>query len=113
MIGHTLLWFGAISERFAGRLGLATASARPDRSGPGRRLERGLAVGVGLILIGITFAVVSLVRWSVADFDAVDPRTTVRIVTPAVLGLVLGAQTIFSSLLVSVMELPARLEIER
>lgn len=113
MIGHALLWFGAISERFAGRLGLTVPAPRPGREGPtgperDRRLERGLAVGAGLVVVGIALAAVSLVRWGVADFAAVDPRTTVRIVTPAVLGLVLGAQTIFSSLLVSVMELPTR-----
>ena len=108
MIGHSLLWFGAISGRFAGRLGLAIDAGRPRGPERAHGLERGLAVGAGLIVVGLAFAAASFVRWGVADFDAVDPRTTVRIVTPAVLGLVLGAQTIFSSLLLSVMELPTR-----
>jgi hypothetical protein len=109
MLGHVLLWFAAVSERYADRLGLADAPRRAHPWWPGWRLERGLAVGVLLCVAGTGFALASLVRWRAAGFAAVDPTTTVRIVVPAVLGLVLGVQTIFSSLLLSVMELPTRM----
>ena len=108
MLGHSLLWFAAISERFAGRLGLGDAPQRAHLWWPGWRLERGLAAGAVLSAAGIALAVVSLLRWRAAGYAAVDPTLTVRLVVPAVLGLVLGVQTIFSSLLLSVMELPTR-----
>jgi hypothetical protein len=108
MLGHVLLWFAAISERFAGRLGLGDVPRRPHLSWPGRRLERGLVTGGLLTAAGLGLAVASLLRWRAAGFAELDPTTTVRIVVPAVLGLVLGVQTIFASLLLSVMGLPTR-----
>jgi hypothetical protein len=113
MLGHSLLWFAAISERFAGRIGLGDAPQRPHLWWPGWRLERGLTAGALLAAGGLCLAIVSLMRWRAAGFAEVDPTTTVRIVVPAVLGLVLGVQTIFSSLLLSVMELPTRATIDR
>lgn len=108
MLGHSLLWFAAISERFAGRIGLGEVPLRQRPWWSRWRLERGLLVGGLLVAAGVTLAVVSLLRWRTAGYAAVDPTVTVRIVVPAVLALVLGVQTIFSSLLLSVMELPTR-----
>lgn len=106
MVGHSLLCFAAISERFADRLGLGDASRRTTRDWTFWHLERGLATGGLLMLAGLVLAVASLARWWAAGFAELDPTTTVRIVAPAVLGLMLGVQTIFSSLLLSVMGLP-------
>lgn len=108
MLGHALLWFAAISERFAGRIGLGEAPLRRTPWWARARLERGLLLGALLIVAGGVLAVVSLLRWRAAGYAAVDPTMTVRIVVPAVLSLVLGVQTIFASLLLSVMELPIR-----
>lgn len=108
MLGHALLWFAAVSERYAGRLGLDPAARPAHPWWPGWRLERGLLAGAMLAALGVCLGVVSLLRWRAADYAAVDPTTTVRIVVPAVLALVLGVQTVFASLLVSVMELPTR-----
>ena len=108
MLGHALLWFAAISERFAGRIGLGETALRRAPWWARVRLERGLLLGALLIVAGGVLAVASLLRWRAAGYAAVDPTVTVRIVVPAVLSLVLGVQTIFSSLLLSVMELPTR-----
>jgi len=108
MLGHSLLWFAAVSQRFAGRLGLGDAGQRAHLWWPGWRLERGMATGALLAAAGTGLAVASLQRWRAADFAEVDPTVTVRLVVPAVLSLVLGAQTIFSSLLLSIMGLPTR-----
>jgi len=106
MVGHSLLWFAVISERFAERVGLGGATRRTRVRWAGWRLERGLAMGGLLTLAGMVLAAVSLARWRVVGFAELDPTITVRIVAPAVLGLVLGVQTIVSSLLLSVMGLP-------
>ena len=113
MLGHSLLWFAAISERFAGRLGLGDTPHRTHLWWPRWSLERGLVTGGLLTVAGLGFAVVSLLRWRAVGFAELDPTATVRIVVPAVLGLVLGVQTIFSSLLLSVMGLPTRGASER
>jgi len=130
LLGTTLLWFGAFARAFAVHAGLPTRAPRGigsgsgdggavgvgvgiDDRGPARlmprwTLERGLGVGALLTLAGIGFAVASLVRWRAAGFAELDPTFTVRLVTPAVVGLVLGVQTIFSSLLLSALSLPTR-----
>lgn len=109
MLGTTLLWFGAFARTFADRTGLRR-TRRALRAPRWARftLERGLGVGTLLVVAGVGFAVASLVRWRAAGFAEVDPTLTVRIVVPAVLGLTLGVQTIFSSLLLSALSLPTR-----
>jgi hypothetical protein len=66
-------------------------------------LERGLALGTALVLFGVIAAIASLFRWGESDFGDLDPTQTIRTVVPAMLGLVLGMQTIFSSLFVSIL----------
>jgi len=109
MLGTTLLWFGAFARTFADHAGL-TRTRRSIRAPawPRFTLERGLAVGTLLGVAGAGFALASLLRWRAAGFAEVDPTLTVRIVVPAALGLTLGVQTIFSSLLLSALALPTR-----
>ncbi len=94
LLGTTLLWFGAFARGFAGR-------APSGRLLPRWTLERGLASGAVLVVVGVAFAVASLLRWRAAGFAEVDPTLTVRIVVPALVGITLGVQTMFSSLLLS------------
>jgi hypothetical protein len=109
MLGTTLLWFGAFARTFADRAGLQrTRSEIRSPRLPRFTLERGLAAGTLLSLTGAGFALASLLRWRAAGFAEVDPTLTVRIVVPAAIGLMLGVQTIFSSLLLSALSLPTR-----
>jgi hypothetical protein len=107
MLGHALLWFAAISERFAGRIGLGERpAAAPWWSR--WRLERGLASAHCWSPDRVSHSRSLAAALAGGRLRRGRPDDTVRIVVPAVLGLVLGVQTIFSSLLLSVMELPTR-----
>ena len=66
-------------------------------------LERGLIIGVGLLLIGVLVAIVSVLRWRSANFGALNPAENVRVITPAILGLILGSQTILGSFSIGVL----------
>ena len=66
-------------------------------------LERGLVFGAGLIVFGVIVALLSVLRWRQADFGALNPGTNVRTITPAILGLVMGSQTILGSFSVGVL----------
>ena len=123
LLGTTLLWFGAFARALAVRDGLVRRRTRAwtrgwtggltrGRTG-GWTLERGLAAGTTLTLVGLGFAVASLLRWRAAGFAEVDPTLTVRIVVPALVGITLGVQTVFSSLLLSALRSPAGTEAGR
>ena len=116
LIGTTLLWFGAFARALTVRDGLVRRRTRgwtrewTRGRTLGWTLERGLAAGTTLTLIGLGFAIASLVRWRAAGFAEVDPTLTVRIVVPALVGITLGVQTVFSSLLLSALRSPAGTE---
>ena len=44
-----------------------------------------------------------MLRWRSADFGALNPGQNVRVITPAILGLVLGSQTVFGSFSIGVL----------
>ena len=48
-------------------------------------------------------AVISVLRWRSAHFGALNPAQNVRVITPAILGLVLGSQTILGSFSIGVL----------
>ena len=56
-----------------------------------------------MILFGVIVAVLSFIRWRQADFGALNPGTNVRTITPAILGLVMGSQTILGSFSIGVL----------
>jgi hypothetical protein len=66
-------------------------------------LERGLVVGVVLLLVGVAGAIISFVRWQQKDFGSLDFELQLRIVVPSALALVLGSWAILSSFLASIL----------
>lgn len=72
------------------------------------RLEIGLIVGLVLLLAGLAASAYAVGSWGRASFDDLDPTVSMRIVLPALTGLVLGAQIIFSSFFFSILGLSRR-----
>ncbi len=108
IVGYSALWFAIISRDFATREQLLPESRRGRFVHRHWSLERGLALGALLMVIGVAAAIASVLRWGSSGFGPLDGQQTIRSVTPALLGLVLGAQTIFSSLFWSMLQLPTR-----
>ena len=94
IVGYLALWFAVISRDFAAREGFLPSSPRSNFVKQVWSLERGLFVGTLLLLIGGFLTVVSFLRWRAVGYGALDGAETIRTVAPAVLGLVLGTQTI-------------------
>ena len=103
IIGYQALWFGLLMQTYAETRGILPKRQRLNRIHHVLTLERGLILGVGLIVFGVIVAIVSFFRWRQADFGALNPGTNVRTITPAILGLVLGAQTILGSFSIGVL----------
>lgn len=66
-------------------------------------LETGLLAGVVTGIIGLALLLTGVHRWADVSFGDLNPAIAMRIVIPAVTLLALGAQTIFSSLLMSML----------
>lgn len=109
IIGYQALWFAVIVKTYAVAEGFLPEGRRSEWIAGALTLERGLMLGFAMILIGVVLAVASLVRWRGQGYGALDPNQTVRTVLPAVLGLVLGSQTILGSFSSSVLAIRIRL----
>jgi glycosyltransferase involved in cell wall biosynthesis len=103
IIGYQALWFGLLMQTYAETRGILPKRTRLNRIHHVLTLERGLILGVALIVFGVIGAIISFIRWREADFGTLNPGTNVRTITPAILGLVLGAQTILGSFSIGVL----------
>jgi glycosyltransferase involved in cell wall biosynthesis len=103
IIGYQALWFGLLMQTYAETRGILPKRERPGWVQRVLTLERGLVFGAGLIVFGVIVALLSVLRWRQADFGALNPGTNVRTITPAILGLVMGSQTILGSFSVGVL----------
>jgi hypothetical protein len=92
-------------QNYAETRGILPLRARPNRIQRRLTLERGLVLGVGMIVFGLIVALLSFIRWRQADYGALNPGTNVRTIVPAILGLVMGSQTILGSFSIGVLSI--------
>jgi glycosyltransferase involved in cell wall biosynthesis len=105
IIGYQALWFGLLMQSYAETRGILPLRARVNRFERAFTLERGLVFGAVLIVFGVVVALLSFLRWRQADFGTLNPGTNVRTITPAILGLVMGSQTILGSFSIGVLSI--------
>lgn len=67
-------------------------------------LERGILLGSTLGLTGFALALFSIETWARASLGAVDPVTMMRIAIPSVTLMLAGAEILFSSFLLSLID---------
>jgi glycosyltransferase involved in cell wall biosynthesis len=103
IVGYQALWFGLLMQTYAESRGILPEGTRMHRVRRSLTLERGLITGVVLLLVGVLVAVVSVLRWRSAHFGPLNPAENVRVIVPAILGLVLGSQTILGSFSIGVL----------
>jgi hypothetical protein len=71
-------------------------------------LERGLIIGLLLLIVGVVLAIYGFIHWGSSDFGALDARDAIRLAIPAATLSVLGFQTIMGSFFLSVLGLSRR-----
>jgi len=71
-------------------------------------LERGLAIGCALMLLGIALSARAVVHWESVHFGNLYPPQVLRQVIPAVVSVTLGLQVVLSSFFLSVLSLKFR-----
>lgn len=110
VLGYQAVLFAILTKVYAGHEGFLPIGPR-FRALTGRlTLERGLLLGLGIFVVGLAVAVIQVIRWRDVGFGGLDARQAIRIATPAALGLMLGFQTLMSSMFVGILTIPTRRE---
>ena len=103
IIGFQAITFALFTKIYAVSKGFLPSDDRIDRLGERFRLERGLALGALLLLVGIGAAAWSLWRWRTVGWGDLQAGDQLRVVVPAALGLILGSSTVLASFFLSIL----------
>jgi glycosyltransferase involved in cell wall biosynthesis len=105
VVGCQLVFFGVFTRLYCVAHGLLPERKTLTWLMGFFSLERGLIAGLALVLAGGGFLLVAIWRWQQTGFGELDYPSSLRLVIPAVTGLTLGVQLIFSSFFLSVLSL--------
>jgi glycosyltransferase involved in cell wall biosynthesis len=103
LLGFQSIAFAVFTKVFAISAGLLPADLNLNKLFRYVTLEVGLAIGAALIIIGVVISALAVGIWQSHHFGPLDYSHTMRMVIPAALFLILGAQTVFSSFFLSVL----------
>ena len=92
------------------RIYAVSAGLLPESDGLARwlrrlGLEKVLAAGILLIVVGAIGSIVAVGVWGSESFEALDPSDTMRIVIPSVTAVAVGAQCVFASFVIGLLGL--------
>jgi glycosyltransferase involved in cell wall biosynthesis len=108
ILGYQSLLFGVFTKTFAVSEGLLPADARMARLLRFRALEKGLALGLLAMVVGLVLLAGAVNQWRAARFGHLDYARTMRWVIPGVTLTSLGFLTALSSFFVSILRLRRR-----
>ena len=108
LIGFQAILFAAFSRAFVANEGLMPPSTRMQKAFKVLNLERGLIIGLLMLVLGIGLAICGFIHWGSSDFGALNTRDAVRLAVPAATLSVLGFETIMGSFFLSVLGLSRR-----
>lgn len=103
-VGFEIMLFWVFANIIAIERGLLLSDIKFDRVRRAMPLERGLAVGAALILLGFATAVAALSEWSAVGFGALTQGSAMRLVIVSGTTLVLGTQILFGSFFLYILE---------
>jgi glycosyltransferase involved in cell wall biosynthesis len=105
--GFQAIVFYMFAKTFAIRSGLLPEDPVVSRVRDMLRLEAGLVAGCAAFLVGLGLATYALGAWGSESFGPLDPGKSLRIAIPSATLLVIGLQIMFSSCLLSILQLEA------
>jgi glycosyltransferase involved in cell wall biosynthesis len=108
LLGFQAVAFAVFTKIFAISEGLLPPDAAFDKLFRYITLEVGLLLGALLVAAGLGTSLYSVGDWGARHFGALNYSHTMRVVIPAALLLILGAQTVFASFFLSVLGLRRR-----
>jgi len=105
IIGFQLVAFAFYTKVFAIAEGLLPDDPKLTRVFKVFTLEKGILLGLAILLAGIILLVHALWIWRRTDYGLLPPEDNLRRLIPAVTLIVLGIQSVFSSFFMSVLGL--------
>ena len=105
LTGFQAVVFAVFTKIFGITEGLLPEDPRLSRAFRIFNLEKGLLLGATLLIAGIGIACYSLLLWNRTGFGPMNPVVLVRMVAAAMVTIILGVQTIFSSFFLSILGL--------
>jgi len=105
LAGFQAVVFAVFTKIFGITEGLLPEDPRLSRAFRIFNLEKGLFLGAALLIAGIGIASYSLLLWNRTGFGPMNPVVLVRLVAAAMVTIILGVQTIFSSFFLSILGL--------
>jgi glycosyltransferase involved in cell wall biosynthesis len=108
LIGFQAILFAAFSRAFVANEGLMPPSPGMQKAFKVLNLERGLIIGLLLLIVGVGLAIYGFIIWGSSDFGALDARDAIRLAVPAATLSVLGFETVMGSFFLSVLGLSRR-----
>lgn len=104
LVGFNMVLFSIKTRFYAFRAGLMPADEGQQKWMKKFSLEKGLLIGFLIILTGFAVALSVYFEWSSNSFNYLDTRQTMRQFIPAVFFIIMGAQIVFSSFFISIMD---------
>ena len=95
-LGYQSLVFAVCAKVLAVNTGLHPPNVRTSWLTRRVKLEGCLVVGAFMIVTGVVLAGLAVGGWRAEHFGDLDPFSTMRLVIPSVLALMLGVQTVFA-----------------
>lgn len=105
IVGTQTIAFALFSKVFAVGVRLIPEDKRITSAQRTLTLERGLFLGILLILCGIVGSVYAVIVWGKTSFGQLVPGSMMRIVIPSLTLLAVGFQLVFSSFFLSVLRI--------
>ncbi|HVU73896.1 MAG TPA: glycosyltransferase family 2 protein [Mycobacteriales bacterium] len=108
VVGFQAVVFAVLTKVFGITQGLLPTDVRIERMFKFVRLETGLLVGAFLLIVGLGGSIAAFAHWSSKDFGAIDFTSSMRVLVPSLVALMLGFETVLASFFLSVLGLPKR-----
>jgi len=105
IIGFQLVAFAFFTKVFAIAEGLLPDDPKFSRAFKFFNLEKGILIGLAILLAGIVLSARAIWIWKLAGFGELSPEENLRRLIPAATLIVLGIQSIFSSFFMSALGL--------
>lgn len=105
IIGNQTIQLGLFSRLYGTRAGLLPEDPTLNRLFEFTTLERGLVVGVLLIIAGLIGSITAVLNWGQTEFGTLDPQSGMRLAIPSATALALGVQMTFGSFFLGVLKM--------
>lgn len=107
VLGTQMITFGVLAKQVGERAGMLPPSDRLKRVKNFWRLERAIAFGALLFIVGLGLMAIAAADWNNKGLGNLDYATTMRVVLPAVTLMVVGVQIVLSGFITTLLDFEA------